>query len=69
MMKTSLTKLKAVLLLAVLAMPLLSIASARAMSESTATAVAPAGKPGSAPQSIECCWIYYFGRWYCVPCG
>lgn len=27
---------------------------------------------GSAPlaeiQSVDCCWVYFAGRWWCVPC-
>lgn len=62
-----------------LAIPLaLGLAAALPTATIGADVTAPA-LPQTAPALLEemtpgttsygCCWIYFLGRWYCVPCG
>lgn len=57
----------------------LPAAAALLVSAATISAEAPAAETSRAPQSAEsrfttkssngCCWAYYNGIWYCIPCG
>jgi hypothetical protein len=62
------SKLKSVLLVAVLALPLVSIGAASASDESSAAASAPSGKTSGMTTADKCCWFFYLGHWYCIPC-
>ncbi len=56
-----------------LIVPLLAL-GAIANSEQSDSLSAPSARP-SAPYRVmdtadayTCCWVYYLGRWYCIPC-
>jgi hypothetical protein len=53
-------------------LPLVSIGAASVSDESSAapsaTASAPTGKSSGMTTSEKCCWFFYLGHWYCIPC-
>jgi len=56
------TKLKTLLVAALLTVPVLTLSAA-----------VPAEHYGSGPRlettaATGCCWVLYFGRWFCIPC-
>ena len=60
----------------VLALPLALIGSLATTSQSAELTVNEALAPPSLMDSDKqfetangCCWIYIWGRWWCVPCG
>lgn len=58
-----------VLLAALVLLPMLAFGT------SVESAVLGNAPDGSAPSelegstSYECCWVFFAGRWWCVPCG
>lgn len=55
-------------LMLMLAMPVASIAASAAPDVSPERRSAGATSVLEGGTSQECCWIFYLGNWYCVPC-
>jgi hypothetical protein len=47
---------------------LVSIGAASASDDASAVSSAPTTKPTGETNADKCCWIFYLGRWYCIPC-
>jgi hypothetical protein len=57
-------KVRGILLGIALALPLAAIGSSGelATGKSTMTSIQ------SGPESGRCCWVWYIGKWWCIPC-
>jgi len=65
--------MRSTLLSAVLALSVAAwFGQTRAATEDAATATPVAAPSGSAvvteADSYNCCWVFYAGRWWCLPC-
>ena len=58
-----------VLLAALLLLPLLAFGSSLGSAELGATPDAAVPQELTGSTSYDCCWIFFFGKWWCVPCG
>ncbi len=59
-------KLRLTLLLAVMGLPLSSFGATPDLGK-TAPAAVPAGQLGT-HTAINCCWLFMYGDWFCIPC-
>ena len=57
--------LRGILLGIALALPLAAIGSS---GELTATGKSTMTSIQSGPESARCCWVWYIGNWWCIPC-
>ena len=60
--------LKAMILAAAIALPLSVSGSEPSVFEGIASAPLAADENIRTPENYDCCWYYFFGRWYCVSC-
>jgi hypothetical protein len=40
----------------------------REVAPSTCRDAKPVSEQATADYATGCCWIFFYGRWYCVPC-
>jgi hypothetical protein len=52
-----------------LALPIAAVAATHASDSLTQMRSAPEGIAASGGQSYQCCWIFFLGTWYCLPCA
>ena len=60
--------LKATILAAAIALPFSVSGSETSLFEGTASAPIAEQQDIRTPENYDCCWVYFFGRWYCYSC-
>jgi len=59
-------KVRGFLLGIALALPLAAVGGTGDISADGKTSTMTSVQTG--PQSDRCCWVMYFGNWFCIPC-
>lgn len=61
------TKLKTMLLGVAVALPLAAFGAVEGTAADAAVAPVKA-QSGPTQQAYRCCWVFYSGNWWCIPC-